>query len=324
MTIGLTIPGVKTVHARETWVETCYPMQGPRQVMANVHQPVIHYSSALNLPDGDIGEFEWQVLNYIRASNRDYWLNRKSTGITVCGKFLPGYALGYMFWVDWLGGVWEVRGFDLKAAANAPTNDWTFPVMMVTDRYDKASELAWASARAIFREARRRSGRSDFKNRPLGHRELPQAATACPGDAVLGQLHEGYGDLDYEERHNNMIPFKKAIRVFDSREEWQHLVDDMFQPINNALGPLFPGQSRRIFVGLAAYAEVIIHSVGHGEAGFLQVSGDSVPPSSSLINFDGSDRVEDNSQCIALTDGSIWVTAGPATTDFIVEVSALW
>lgn len=130
-------------------------------------------------------------------------------------------------------------------------------------------------------------------------------------------------DLDYDGG-DTMIPFKKAQRAYDSRAGMQADVDEPYRSVNTTLGPLAPGQTRKIFVGMAQNAQVILHSIGHGSDGFLKVSGDAIPPNSSLVNFNEADRVEDNSQCIAITDGSIWVTAGPATCDFIVEVAALW
>ena len=330
MTLGLAIPGVETVHPREeSLTDPCYPMTGPAQDLSLVYQPVVHYSSAIDLPDGDIGEFEYQVGPYLAATNRDYWRNRDSGGSpkVICGRTLPGYAVGYLFAVDWLGGAWELRGFDIRAAANAPTNAWTFPILMLTDRVDPASPLAVATARAIFREARRRSGRADFQGRPLGHGSLPGAATACPGVAIQAQIDSGLFDLDRDEG-GDVTPFKRALRAYDSRASEQSGVDPTLREANRQLvgklGPLQPFETRRVFVGLASNAEVILHSVGHGGAGFLKLSGDQVAPTSSLINFDGADRIEDNSQMVALTDGSVWVTAGPAACDFIVEVSATW
>ena len=332
MTVGLVIPGVATLHTREDWLEPCYPMVGPAQRPANITQPVAHYSGALDLPDGDIGEFENEIPPFIRASQRDYWLHRDGTGLTICGRYLPGYALGYMWWIDWLGGVWEVRGFDYQSAANADHNTYTAPIMFISDRDDPVSELAWQSARAVWREHRRRSGRADFKNRPLGHGELRTTTgigtpTACPGAAILNQLHQGLGDLDYQG-DDMFIPWQQSVRAYDSRPSEQVDVDPTLQKANRdlgvPLGPLKPNESRRVFVGLASAAEIILHSIGNGESGFLRLSGYPTPPTTSLVNFYGSDRIEDNSQIIGLTDGSVWVHAGPAACDFIVEVANRW
>lgn len=326
MTLGLTIPGVQTVHPREEWVDECYPIVGPAQQPKNIYMPLIHYTAAVNLPDGDLGEHDYQIAPYLRSMNRDYWTNRKGTGITTCGTFKPGYAVGYLFAVDWLGGAWELRGFDIFPAATADHNGYTFPILFLTDLHDPASELMTQTARAIWREARRRSGRADFLDRPKGHRELCNGCTACPGDMLMQQRDLGLMDLDYGG--DEVTPFKKAIRAYDSRAAEQASVDPTLRKANQdlgiPLGALAPNQSRRVFVGLAANAEIILHSVGHGQSGFLKLSGDASPPSPSLVNFTAGTPVSDCSQMVAITDGSVWVTAGPATADFIVEVSARW
>lgn len=324
MTVGLTIHGVETVHPCEEISTTCYPIVGPKQDMGNVWMPLAHYTAAIDLPDGDLGEFQYQIGPYLRAVNKDYWDNRKGTGITTCGTHKPGYAIGYSFAVDWLGGAWELRGFDIFPAATADHNSYTFPILFLTDRFDPASALMLQTARAVWREARRRSGRDDFRNRPKGHRELCGGCTACPGDPIMQQRDLGLLDLDFDGG-DTMIPYKKALRAYDSRQDAQAFLDEPYKSAQTApLGPLGAGQTRKIFVGLAQNAQVILHTVGLGGTGFLKVSGDSTPPNSSLLNFDGVDRIEDNSQCIAITEGSIWVTAGPAACDFIVEVAALW
>lgn len=331
MTIGLTIPGVSTVHPVEEWVEPCFPMLGPTQNVGAIYQPVAHYSSAINLPDGDIGEFDYQIIPFLRATNRDYWLNRDGSGIRACGRDLPGYAIGYLFGVDWLGGAWELRGFNYQSAANAGHNGYTFPILFFTDRVDPASELAWQTARAIWRHARALSRRDDFRNRPLGHGELRErtgvgTVTPCPGTPILNQLHAGLGDLDFEEQHM-ITPFKEPVRAYDSRPGEQAAVDDALAEANlglgTPLGPLAAGQSRRVFVGLAQNAYVIVHGIGRSGDGFVRVGGSPKVPGTSLVNFDAG-KIEDCGMMVGLTDGSVWVTAGPTECDFIVEVSARW
>lgn len=203
----VSIPGVETFHPRSVWVEPCFPVSGRAQgpLAGDIYQPVAHYSAAANTPDGDIGEFDYQIIGWLRSVNRDYWINRKNaTTTTICGRVLPGYSIGYLFAIDWLGGVWELRGFDYMPAANAGHNHYTCPIIFITDGTSQPTELAWGSARAVWREFRRRANRLDFVNRPLGHGELFTTTgigtpTACPGAGVLTGLHAGYGDLDYDD-----------------------------------------------------------------------------------------------------------------------------
>lgn len=332
MTVGLTIPDVPIVHAREQWLNSCYPMVGPTQTITNITQPVIHYAAALNLPDGDIGEFDYHIPRYLQSANRDYWLNRDGDGRTVCSQYLPGYALGYLFWIDWLGGAWEVRGFDIRAAANAAHNWYTAPLMFITDRDAPASELAWATARAIWREFRRRSGRSDFRNRPLGHGELYTTTgtgtpTACPGPPILAQLHSGLGDLNFNEGTDMFTPWKHSVRAYDSRPTEQDKVDVTLRNANQSLqvplGILPAFTSRRVFVGMANAAEIVLHAAGRGGPSFARLTGEPAVSFTSLINCPADDW-RDNSQIVGLTDGSVWVHAGPNPIDFIVEVANRW
>jgi len=204
------IPGVTTYHPRSAWQENGFRMESdftsvPGSYQASVIRlGVCHYSSAMDLPDGDIEEFDYQIVPWLRASQRDYYNRHEGSGYTrkSDGRFFPGYPLGYSFAVDWLGGVWELRGFTYRPAATSGHNHYTLPILMITDRYDPATDLQWRSARAVWRQTKYLSNRTDFANRPLGHGELN--ATQCPGTALLDQLHLGLGDLDYNEQEDDM------------------------------------------------------------------------------------------------------------------------
>ena len=324
MTIGLTIPGVETVHPREeVFVDPCYPITGPAQNIRNVRQMVAHYSAAANTPDGDLGEFGGQIPPWLRAVNKDYWTNRIA-GVPkiICGRTLTGYAVGYLFAVDWLGGAWELRGFDYKAAANAPTNDWTFPILFITDGASPASELALQTARAIGREARRRSGRDDFAPAFTPHYRLPGAATACCGAGIIGQIDRGLLDLDLDEGDImgalNAIP---SVRAYDSRGL---PIDDEFVESNGGLpkSPMQPGDVRRVVVGLASQATVNITAIGKGQQGYIAVSADGVLPKTSAVNYDAADILEANSWTTPLTGGALYLHCSNAPADVLVDVTA--
>lgn len=325
MTLGLTIPGVETVHPRESWVEDCYPMIGPAQVPGNIRQAVAHYSAATNTPDGDIGEFEYQIIPWLRAVNRDYWTNRNPKNPNpkiICGRRLTGYAVGYLFAVDWMGGAWELRGFDLKAAANAPTNDWTFPILFITDGATPASELALQTARAIGREARRRSGRTDFAPAFTPHYRLPGAATACCGAGIIGQIDRGLLDLDLDEGDiMGALTAIPSVRAYDSRGL---PIDDEFVESNGALPdtPMQPGETRRVVIGLASQAVVNITAIGSGQAGYIAVSADGVLPKTSVVNYDQADILESNSWTTPLTGGALYLHCERGPAHVLVDVTA--
>lgn len=214
MTIGLTIPGVETVHPREAWEPVGYRMltdfdRTPSSLnIYDVTRGVAHYTSAINLPDGDPGEILTGVdgIRRLLANTQiDYFHNRNSGGYTrkSDGRWFPGFPVGYSFAVDWLGGVWEIRGWDIYPAATGQHNSYTLPILFLTDRADAASDLMLRSARMIWREARRRGAR--MRNDPWAHgwfreRTGTGTFTACCGDAVKGQILDGKLNLDYTER----------------------------------------------------------------------------------------------------------------------------
>lgn len=328
MTIGLTIPGVPTVHPRESWVETCYPVLGSPQVMSRVTQPACHYSAAAMTPDGDLGESIAQVPSWLRAVNRDYWLNRTTSSgpRVICGRSLPGYAIGYLFAVDWLGGAWELRGFDYVAASNAPTNAWTFPILFITDGASPATEWAWWTARAVWREAARRSGNPGFVRTAVEHSRLPGAATECSGVGIRAQLAAGYGNIDRNTEESDMgvsaVPEPK--RIFDSRGLAG--VDDPYDDVNTELGLIVPGAPRRIFVALGAEEALLnVTAIGTGQPGFLTVTPTSALTKTSDVNYGkGPDDPRPNNVLTRLTEGGYcWIHAVVSPANVAVDLRGL-
>ena len=174
------IPGAETVHAREVWQDPSFPVFGPTDNPANNDVVVCHYTASDNLIDGDPGEHAENLPAYIRAMQRSYALNR-------------GFSLGYLWAVDWLGGIWQIRGWEYQSAANAGHNDHTTPVLVLVDGNDRATDEAAASIRCIVAEAARRSGRPQSIK---GHGQLRRetgigTATACCGTGLQSQIDAG-------------------------------------------------------------------------------------------------------------------------------------
>lgn len=312
----LTIPGVETVHPVEAWLDPCYPMTGPKQVASAIYQPVAHYTAAENLPDGDLGEFIEDLPGYLRAMNRSYWNRNPSnpTPIVVCGRNLTGYSVGYLFAVDWLGGAWELRGFRFKSAANAGHNDYTFPILFLVDGNDPVTDLAAATARAIWREARRRSGRADFKLRPLGHGELRETTgigtpTPCPGVGILGQMHDGYLDLDYQEAPP-MATLRKPVRVLDTRDAGRTKLEAN-KPRRVGILPEPPEWAGAVMLNLVATQPAA--------AGWLSIDGGAT----SKVNFAAGWTIANGISVPLQRDGDGWfieVTSNVAV-HIVVDVS---
>jgi hypothetical protein len=172
------VPGVATVHPRSSWVDPRYPVTGPATNWGRVDTAVIHYTAADNLIDGDPGEHASNLPAYIRSINKAYWTDPKR-----------GYAIGYWWAVDWLGGVWQLRGWDIKSAANATHNEHTAPILVLVDGNDGATPKAAASIRALVAETERIAGRTVAIT---GHGQLTGAATQCPGAGLRFQIAVGH------------------------------------------------------------------------------------------------------------------------------------
>ena len=96
-------------HRRSEWLPfSKFGMSGPSQDQRAVRQITIHYNGGNSDLDGPDNIF--QDTDYARvlgAMNDDYWTNPKRE-----------YALGYNFGCAPDGDLWEIRGFDIRCAAN--------------------------------------------------------------------------------------------------------------------------------------------------------------------------------------------------------------
>lgn len=179
------IPGAQTIHPRTSWQNPAWPVTGPLDNPANNDTIVIHYTAADDLIDGDPGEHIEDMDAYMRSMQYAY-AKPKSQG----GR---GYSLGYSWAVDYLGGIWQIRGWEFQSAANLGHNDHTLPILVLVDGNDPATDLAARSIRLIVAEAQRRSGRTMAIK---GHGQLREetgvgTATSCPGTGLKTQIKAG-------------------------------------------------------------------------------------------------------------------------------------
>jgi hypothetical protein len=208
---SLLVPGVETVHPRATWEDPNLPVNdppaytAPKQNWSLITNGSAHYTADENLPDGDFGEFITDIPKYLRNIQHAYRNDPKRK-----------YSIGYLWAVDWLGGAWELRGWDYRAAANAGTltgsnaNHWTIPVLYLVDGADRLTDLAARTAQLIYYEAGRRAGRS--LGRPLPHKQLDP--TACPGAGISLDITKGRLDPrppDQEEEDDMAKPELRRV-----------------------------------------------------------------------------------------------------------------
>lgn len=259
------IPGIETFHPRESWQDPKYPVFGPLDDPTNNDTIVIHYTAADDLIDGDPGEHAENLPAYMRAMQRSYVLNR-------------GYSLGYLFAVDWLGGVWQIRGWEYQSAANAGHNGHTWPILVLVDGADEATPEAVRSVQLIGYEAQRRANRPQVVK---GHGQLRVETgvgtpTACPGAGLQAQVNNGTFNpqppgTDIPVSSGVDMKYLNApIRIYDTRPfGWlpagEHQVDSQF-PSAEAI-------------------TVTLTVIGTGTPGFATLWGDGPRPNSSVINW---------------------------------------
>lgn len=147
----------------------------PRESNKVTHQ-AIHYTADDELPDGDPGEGIANVFTYVQAMQTSYARNR-------------AYSVGYNWFVDYLGGIWEGRGYDIKCAAHAPANTYADAILVLIDLGKPINDLMAHSIRYLTEAAMVETHRIPVQ---VGHRELPGTNTACPGDLIVSQIHSGF------------------------------------------------------------------------------------------------------------------------------------
>jgi hypothetical protein len=153
---------------RRDWEDPKLPVTGPNILFDRVDKMVVHYTAAPKIPV--------DVPRYLRDMQAAYVRDR-------------GYSLGYNCAVDQTGKTYEVRGFDLRCAANRNVNESSFAVLVLVDGDDEASPQAAAAVRRIVGH-----GQQFFKRvlKVVGHGEV--GATACPGVGLRRQLAAGVFD----------------------------------------------------------------------------------------------------------------------------------
>lgn len=155
---------------REDWQDPAQPVVGPAMQIASVELLPAHYTAANSIPD--------DIPPYLRSMQNDYTVNR-------------GYSVGYNFAIDQTGEAWELRGFDIKCAANKDMNDVTIAILCMVDGADAMNDAMVARFQALAAEAQTVAGRALFV---VGHRDI--GSTTCPGDGIYGQVQAGILDPD--------------------------------------------------------------------------------------------------------------------------------
>lgn len=153
------------IRPRTDWQSPAQPVVGPAIALRSVTLLPAHYTAAATVPA--------DTAAYLRSIQNDYTVNR-------------GYSIGYNLAVDRAGVAWELRGFDIKCAANKGMNDVTIAVLCLVDGPAAMNPAMVDTFRQLGAEAQRRVGADLLV---VGHRDI--GATACPGDGIYHQVVTG-------------------------------------------------------------------------------------------------------------------------------------
>lgn len=258
-------------YPRSAWVPPAPPITGPAANWSTIDTVVIHYTAADDLIDGDPGENADGLDDYMRAMQSSYVRTR-------------GYSLGYNVAVDYRGHTWEIRGWDIRCAANKGHNDHTFAILMLVDGADPANPAQVAAANALIAEAQRRAGRPVTV---IGHGQLAGAATACPGAGLRAQIAGGVFGADVHPipptTEDDVKVLPEPQRPYDSRVD------------NN---PLEAGDTRTIPVTIAQATAVAVNLtvVDPAGDGYLVAWGKGTrPPGTANVTFDKGRTISNHS-----------------------------
>lgn len=150
---------------RGDWQDAGLPVTGPNLLAARIDKLVLHYTAADKIPHN--------VPQFLRDMQAFYVRDR-------------GYSLGYNCAVDQSGNTYEIRGFDIRCAANRAVNESSVAVLMLVDGDGEASPQAAAAVRRLVAYGQQLFGR---RLSVVGHGEV--GATECPGVGLRRQLAAG-------------------------------------------------------------------------------------------------------------------------------------
>jgi len=272
----MTVSGV-TYHPREVWQSPSQPVKGPAFDWSKIDTLPLHYTAADDLIDGDPGESADDLPGYLRAIQNHYLTKR-------------GYSVGYNFAVDWLGGVWEIRGFDYKCAANRGWNERAVAVLCLVDGADPLTAEAVKSVRKILAETNRRAGRS-LTVRP--HSEI--GSTACPGDGIRRQI-----------KANEFTPWEAST---------VQIIDPLVLVDTRNSGAVPPAMPFSVPIPVDDVAGVVVHVENiskdtHADGGHLRIAGTEAGVNDSPgYAHTEADGVNSDTAFVLTPKPEVWVMA---------------
>jgi|GEM_PF-6919559 hypothetical protein len=181
--------GPFTVHPREDWEESAYPVDGPDMDLRDLEYITLHYNGVAADLDGDDDVY----------TDDDTVEDLRNTQTYTLGS--TGYSSGYNVEIAPDGDEWEIRGYDIRNAASGcvEVNQPGFTLRISTASPEAAptpAQIEGARAAILrIREAAAAAGNPNFLYLN-GHRDVRPlcedgGGTACPGEPIYALLLEG-------------------------------------------------------------------------------------------------------------------------------------
>lgn len=181
-------------HRRTEWQTAAEPVTGPPFVWRKLQRIVLHWNG---------GDLDWpydtaQVLRNMQHAS--------------LSKPKP-YSSGYNDAIDHPGESWEVRGEDIKCAANVEVNETSYAILILSDAVDDDANHADNAANDAQIEAVRERvaavrARAGWKVPIVGHFDVAHNSThtQCPGVAIREQIAAGVFEPVEHEQPNHPDP----------------------------------------------------------------------------------------------------------------------
>lgn len=168
-------------HRRQEWQSSTQPVTGPAMPKDAISRIVIHY------PGADFTDLDFNNDGLVNGADSIVVLRQMQAQYL---RKSPPYSLGYNWMIDTSGEVWEIRGFDIKCAANSEVNGSSVAIIILVDDQDAANEAQIIATRELIAQIR------DWKNLKLPivtHASVATNSThtPCPGKGITPQVIGG-------------------------------------------------------------------------------------------------------------------------------------
>jgi hypothetical protein len=189
-------------HPRTDWQTSQYPITGPTS------QPSAWQYNTLHWPGGSINVND--PVGVLRAWQQSWCVNKD-------------YSLGYNFCVFPDGSQWEVRGFDIKCAANgsAAVNTPGIAINLCVANVNTAPSVSMVEGVVDLIEQTRAI--APYVSVINGHRDVRPEPTSCPGEVIYSWIQQGIFEPGSTTPRRRQLP---RLWIDDEEDMAKSLIKD--------------------------------------------------------------------------------------------------